>query len=129
MADQQEKLYFFKINKMQTIIDFLDDLSQQGIKVQDSREFIPYHPYSGYPLQPFHYQLKDTVFSLNRPSPAIWIENPYTIEISINNKDSFDFEIHRFSQKHPDNQLIKSVYASSQELIDDLKHFFKKNSF
>lgn len=80
---------------------------------------------------PFDFIERDSVIINNKPSPAIYIEHPHPIEISVSNKlsesGSVIIEVNPFMNFHPDRDLLKQKYYSSYELATDLYHFIAKN--
>lgn len=128
---KNQQIYEYKFNKLQELVVFLDKVKSLNLMVKPNSDFDIYQFRFTNETVPFDYIIRESVNKENHPSPAIFIENPMTIEISISNNISVNetnYVVDFYGIPHPDRNLIKHHYHDIHELMIDLSKFFVKNS-
>ena len=126
---KNQKIYEYKYSKMQDLISFFDKIKNMNLYVKRNSEYDFYQFQFSNELLPFDYMIRESTNKENFPSPAIFVEDPITFEISITNdlSNGIHYSINFFGVPHPDKNIIKSKYDSVQELTIDLSKFFVRN--
>lgn len=129
---KNQKIYEYKYSKIKDLISFFEKIKSLNLYVKKNSDYDLYQFRMTDDLVPFDFSIRETVEKENYPSPAIFIENPITLEISITNDiniDSLTFNINFFGCQHPDSNLLKSRYKNLNSLTIDLSKFFVKNVY
>lgn len=124
---QEQNIYEYKYNQLLPLIQFLSKIKKLNMFVRLHTDF-NFHTYIyAKELVPFDFSIKDCQLKSNYPSPCVFIENPYSIEISVKNTSHLTFQISVISETHPDKKMIKEEYSNIEDLIKDLSLFLAKN--
>lgn len=136
LCERNEKyklLYEMKLKQLEVLIFYLEKIKSIGFYVRTFKDFNQNTSSYSNELLPFDYVVRDTVIKNNFPSPAIFIENPYSIEISIPNikddEQNIYFEINPMSSYHPNKDMLKRRYSDIESLSKDLYKFIAKNLY
>lgn len=129
---KKQQLYEYKYEKMTDLITFFHKMKELNLFVKNHKDYNFYTFKYAKESLPFDFIVQDSFIEKNNPSPAIYVENPLSFEISIPNLDNYDnivYELYFFSENHPDRHMFKDKYDNSNELLVDLSHFFSKNVY
>ena len=132
-TEKEQKVFDFKKDKIQSLINGLGIKKGMGLYVRSYKDFDSSTYVFSNELIPFDYIIRDTSIINNKPSPAIYIESPYCIEISVANKLEDDiyicYEINPLSCAHPDKDMLKRKYIDFNECMKDIYRFLAKNLY
>lgn len=126
------EIYDYKKKLIEPLVPYLIKIKEMNLYVRTFKDFNTSTSKYDNDLYPFDYVLKDTSIKQNFPSPAIYIENPYTFEISVPNTlidGHIYYEINFFSETHPDKDILQNKYENMDLLVIDLYKFFAKNLY